>query len=218
MRSATLVSELSAAQKRIPDTIRQAYCIVVTMGAKGETEVFKITPGSESLFATIKADQRTRITESAITADALLPDGPYDLWREGEPTRRVKDLVGAFAQNPKLPKMLNTQAVLDTLVAGCRDGIFVLQAPRPDRTYRTFWREEPDSNALRDPALDAALPESATLDSIATALLAPGILPKLWQSSELRVDQLVAYFAGGVTVQVNRGRASEYSGSVACDR
>jgi uncharacterized protein DUF499 len=209
VRSATLAMELSSAQKRIPDSIQQAYCIVVTMSAKSEPEVFKITPAGESLFATIKADSRARITESAISADALLPGGPYDLWREGEPTRRVKDLVGAFAQYPSLPKMLNTQAVLDTLVAGCREGIFVLQTPRPDRTYRTFWREEPDPTALRDPALEAALPESATVASIAAPLLAPGILPDLWQSQELHLDSLIAYFAGGKVVQVNRGSYTE---------
>ena len=48
--------------------------------------------------------------------------GPYDLWKEGEKSRRVKDLAGAFAQLPHLPKMLNRQAILDTLILGCRDG------------------------------------------------------------------------------------------------
>ena len=29
-----------------------------------------------------------------VTAEALLPDGPYNLWRLGEASRRVKDLSG----------------------------------------------------------------------------------------------------------------------------
>jgi hypothetical protein len=212
IRAATLAAELNGAQKRVPDSIRQAYCIVVTMSAKGEPEAFKVTPGTsggEPLFATIKADARTRITESAITADALLPGGPYDLWREGEPTRRVKDLVGAFAQYPRLPKMLNTQAVLDTLLAGCREGIFVLQAPRPDRSSRTFWHDEPDPTLLRDPALEAALPESAALTSLAPSLLTPGTLPGLWHGPEISFGALAAYFAGGTVVQVDRGSYRE---------
>jgi hypothetical protein len=47
---------------------------------------------------------------TSITAEALLPDGPYNLWRE-ETSRRV-GFVGAFAQLPHLPKMLKAQAIL----------------------------------------------------------------------------------------------------------
>lgn len=43
VRGATLASEISAAQKRIPDVIRQAWSVVVTMSAKGELEAFKVT-------------------------------------------------------------------------------------------------------------------------------------------------------------------------------
>ncbi|HEV2238328.1 MAG TPA: hypothetical protein VGR57_16825, partial [Ktedonobacterales bacterium] len=204
IRSATLSAEMNAARQRIPDAIRQAYCLVVALSAKGVAEVFKVTPDNTSLFAIIKADDRSRIVDAAITAEALLPGGPYDLWRAGEPTRRVKDLVGAFAANPALPRVLNSRAVLETLVAGCREGTFVLQAPRPDRTYRTFWREEVDATALADPALEAALPEQATLTSLAPHLLAPQVLPGLWQAPELTFGVLVAYFAGRHAVPVQR--------------
>jgi hypothetical protein len=91
---------------------------------------------------------------SVVTAEALLPDGPYDLWREGEKSRRLKDLVGAFALSPQLPKMLNRSAILDTLVLGCKEGQFVLRAVRPDRSVRTFWRQEPDEAAIKDPGLE----------------------------------------------------------------
>ena len=209
LRAATLSGEISAAQKRIPDIIRQAWSVVVTMSAKGEPEAFKITPTGDALFTTIKADPRSRIAETAIAADALLPGGPYDLWREGEPTRRVKDLTGAFAENPRLPKMLNTQAILDTLLAGCREGTLVLQTPRPDRSYRTFWREEVAPQALRDPALEAALPASVALTSLAPVLLAPGALPGLWMDGTLSVSSLTTYFRGGQVVQVDRGGYTE---------
>ena len=85
---------------------------MVTVSEKNEVQAFKITVGGEPLFGTIKAESRARIRETAISADALLPGGPYDLWREGETSRRVKDLVGAFAQFPHLPKMLNRSAIL----------------------------------------------------------------------------------------------------------
>src|ERR671924_676360 len=67
--------------------------------------------------------------------------------------RRVKDLVGAFAQFPHLPKMLNRKAILDTLVGGCMEGMFVLRLTRADRSIKTFWRDMPDDTALRDSSI-----------------------------------------------------------------
>jgi hypothetical protein len=209
IRSATLNAELNASRQRIPEAIRQAYCLVVALDDKGAVEVFKVTPGNSSLFAAIKDDARSRIVEEAVDAGALLPGGPYDLWRAGEPTRRVKDLVGAFAANPHLPRMLNSHAALETLVAGCREGALILQVPRPDRTYRTFWREEVDATALSEPALEAALPEHAILASLSSHLLVPQALPGLWQSPQFTFGALVTYFAGGHAVQVNRGSYTE---------
>lgn len=46
-------------------------------------------------------------TALPLLSESLLPGGPYDLWKEGETLRRVKDLASAFAQHPHLPKMLN---------------------------------------------------------------------------------------------------------------
>jgi len=47
-------------------------------------------------------------------------EGPYNLWRAGETSRRVKDLAGAFAQLPHLPKMLKASAILETLATGVK--------------------------------------------------------------------------------------------------
>ena len=73
-------------------------------------------------FETIKRDSRSRVKDEKIEADALLPSGPYNLWKGGETSRRVKDLAGAFAQLPHLPKMLKSQAIIETLVEGCAKG------------------------------------------------------------------------------------------------
>ena len=79
-----------------------------------------LTRCSQPLRPTSAPEFRTR----AISAEAMLPGGPYDLWREDEPSRRVKDLVSAFAENPKLPKMLRQKEIIDTVDQGVRDGIF----------------------------------------------------------------------------------------------
>ena len=89
-----------------------AYCIVVAVSDKNEVQAFKVVVRDELLFNVIKRDSRSRIQETPVTAGALLPGGPYDLWREGEMAHRMKDLVEAFAQFSQLPKMLNrTRAV-----------------------------------------------------------------------------------------------------------
>ena len=160
--------------------------------------------GDEPLFTTIKADRRSRIQETAISAEAMLPGGPYDLWREDEQARRVKDLVGAFAQFPKLPKMLRTREILDTVVAGVASGIWVARLIRPDRSVRTFWRTGIDESALADSGLELVLPESATLGEVSADLLQPGSLPGLRTSDAITVQDLYDYFAGGHTVALPR--------------
>src|SRR5437867_2125005 len=204
IRSETLRVNLEEARKKIPEAIQQAYCLVVTVSEKNEVQAFKVTVGGEPLFNTIKKEKRTRIQETAISADALLPGGPYDLWRNDETARRVKDLVGAFAQFPHLPKMLNRQAILDTLLEGCREGRFVLRVTRPDRSVRTWWHETPDDNALKDPGLEVVLPEAAGLMALAPALLKPGVLPGLWDTPEVTLAGICAYFSGGRVVKIPR--------------
>ena len=177
-RMQTLAINIDKAKGRIPEAIKQAYCIVVTVSEKNEVQAFKINVTDEPHFNTIKNDSRSRVQDSAITAEALLPDGPYNLWREGETSRRVKDLSGAFAQLPHLPKMLKAQAILDTLVDGCEQGSFVLRLTRPDGSFRTWWRTRPDEAAMNDPALELVLPEAAELAELPHQLLLPGNLPR----------------------------------------
>jgi hypothetical protein len=139
----------------------------------------------------------------------LLPEGPYNLWREAETSRRLKDLVGAFALSPQLPKMLNRRAILDTLVLGCKEGQFVLRVVRPDRSVRTFWRQEPDEPALKDPSLEVVLPEAAELAEIPAELLVPEWLPGLWSGASVSFGEICNYFSGRFVAKVDRGGYEE---------
>jgi len=205
LRWGTLIGYVDAARKKIPGALRQAYAVVVAVGEKGDVQAFKIVVDeSKPLFALVKMDSRARIQDTAVTAEALLPGGPYDLWREGEAARRVDHLVNAFAERPHLPKMLKRQAILDTLINGCVEGFLVLRLARPDKSARTFWRQRPDEVALKEAGLEAVLPETATLSELTPALLTPGVLPGLWEGVELAVDDLYACFAGGHVVKVPR--------------
>ena len=204
IREQMLINETEAARKHIPGAIRQAYSLVVTVNESNDIHAFKVVVTDAPLFTTIKADPRARIQETAISSEAMMPGGPYDLWREGEDSRRVKDLVGAFAQFPKLPKMLRQREILDTVVQGVQQGIWVARVVRPDRTARTFWRTAIDEPALKDSGLEVLLPEAATLSDLAPDLLEYQKLPELWSAAEISVQDVYDYFAGGHTVSVPR--------------
>ncbi len=204
IRKEKLELGLAESKKAIPAAILQAYSVLVTLTDKNEIGAFRIPPGDDALFVRIRSMPQARIQETAIDAEALLPEGPYDLWQPGETSRRVSTLVGAFAQFPHLPKMLNRKAITDTIVQGCRDGRFVLRALRPDRTVKTYWRDEPTEADMKEPSLEVVLPEAATLTEVPPALLSPGVLPGLWVNSELRFSALCEYFAGGKAVKIKR--------------
>jgi hypothetical protein len=203
-RAQTMLINIDKAKGRIAEAIKQAYCIVVTVSEKDEAQAFKITVTEDAHFNIIKADKRSRVQETAITAEALLSDGPYNLWRSGESSRRVKDLSGAFAQLPHLPKMLKARAILDTLSEGCDRGTFVLRLVRPDGTARSWWMARPDEAALADPALELVLPAAAEITDLAPVLLAPKRLPGLWSGDEITVKAAYEYFSKATIVQVER--------------
>lgn len=208
-RMQTLSINLDKARGRIPEAVKQAYCTVVTVSDKNEIQAFKINVIDEPHFTIIKNDNRSRIQDSSISAEALLPEGPYNLWREGETSRRVKDLSGAFAQMPHLPKMLKTQAITDTLIEGCLAGAFVLKLTRPDGSARTWWHTQPDETAMADPALELVLAEAAELEEISPELLEPDHLPKLWASETITFQGVIDYFKGGNVVLIERTNYSE---------
>ena len=209
VREEMLATWTEDARRRIPEAIRQAWTIVVTVNPQNEVQAFRVTVGSDPLFATVKADRRARVQETAINAEALPPGGPYDLWRDDEPSRRVKDLASAFAENPRLPKMLRTQEILATIDRGVQDGLFVASLPRPDRSVKTWWRTPIDEAARSEPALELFLPASATLSDLDPGVLAPGILPELWTGDSITVANIVDYFSGGRTVTVLREGCEE---------
>ena len=218
LREGMLATWTDQARKRIPDAIRQAWSIVITVNERNEIQAFKATVGSEPLFAIVKADRRARIQETAISAEAMLPGGPYDLWREDEPSRRVKDLVGAFAENPKLPKMLRRKEILDTIDRGVLDGAFVASFTRPDRSVRTWWRNPIDEAVRTEAALELFLPENATLSELDAAVLAPKVLPELWPDETIAVADAVAYFANGRIMNVQREGYEDSVSVPACPR
>ena len=195
---------LREARERVPEIVRQAYAVVVTVNEQNEAQAFKLPAGAGALFPAIKNDERSRIKETAVDAEALLPDGPYDLWRDDDDARRVTDLAGAFARYPRLPKLLRPKVLLDTVLQGVERGLFVARLARPDGTARTWWREAVDPEARHDPQLEVVLPDKCELGGLSANLLAPGALPELWSDGAVTMPALRNYFAGGRTVRIPR--------------
>ena len=214
-----LRKRLEEARRRVPDTIRAAWCIVVTLNEAGDTQAFRLPADGGPLFAQVKADDRSRIKETAVDAEALLPDGPYDLWQEDDDARFVSELTRAFARNPRLPKFIKANIVAETIAQGIKRGLFVAELSRPDGSRRTWWREEPPREAMEDDQLQVVLPGKAVLAELPGRLLAPGdnALPGLWESGSLTLGDVVAYFEGGHTVTVPREGYDEVETIPQCD-
>ncbi|TQE98568.1 MAG: ATP-binding protein [Spiribacter salinus] len=202
---------VSESKDKIADAVRQAYSVAVTLNRDGKPIAFKVSGGESSLFQQIKAHDKARIKDAAITPEAILPNGPYDLWREDEAKRRVAHITEAFAQQTRLPKMLNTDGIYDTIARGCSDGTFVLRLERPDGSARTAWYASPGRSFLEDDSLYAVLPDHAELASVDPALLKPDALPGLWDDDErLSVQTLYDYFSGDHAAEIPMDGYSEY--------
>lgn len=199
------------ARRRIGEAIGQSYSVAVAQAEDGTTQAYKLTLGDEGVFGAIKKNPKLRVQDAAISAEALLPGGPYDLWRAGETSRRVRDLADAFAQDPRLPKMLRRSEIFETLRLGARDGLFVLQAKRPDDSRFTVWRSDAVGAELQDPSFEVVLLKAAELAEVPAHLLAPGSLPGLWPDggAPLPVQAVIDYFGGGRTVTVRRDGYAE---------
>jgi len=206
LRKALLSSYIDEARKKVPDAVVQAYCIVVTVSAKDDVEAFRITPGTDPLFVTIKGDKRSRLQESAISPEALLPEGPYNLWRAGETSRRASDIITAFAQFPHLPKMLRKKDIADTLALGVEQGYLALRVTRPDKSVRMIWRVRPTDIDMQERDLEVVLPEAAELTDLDGDLLGPGVLPGLWPEDRnpIPLSQVVSFFDGAHKSRVSR--------------
>lgn len=201
-RKQLLELEKKNTQARAAELVKQAYTIVVTVSDKNDIQAFKIVLRDHTpLFNVIKADPQSRILEGAVTAEALLPGGPYNLWHEGETEYRVNDMEKAFAQFYRLPKMLNRRAIVETLLNGCRNGLFVLRSTRADHSFKTFWYEAPDIANIKDLNLVVVLSEEASLTAIPSRLLSPGVLPELWQGPELALQEVYRYFTGSTRIR-----------------
>ena len=176
---------------------------MVTVNESNEIHAFKVVVTDEPLFTTIKADKRSRIQETAISAEAMLARGTL---RPVARRRTVAPRQGFGGRLRPIPEAAQNAA--DERDYGYRGGRRTARESgwrkyaRPNKTIKTFWRTAIDEPALKEPSLEVVLPEFATLSELSSSLLKHQALPGLWSSDAITVQNLYDYFAGGNIVNI----------------
>jgi hypothetical protein len=190
------------AEQQIVPAVRAAYTIGLAIDENGKVQAHGFQPGGMNTFASLIKDDRFRIKTDPLNPDAILPSGPYRIWHEEYPSRRIKDLVGAFAQNHRLPKIINVDSVYETIQRGCENGLVVIRETRPDKSIATYWRRRPERKVLESESTEAWLPEKAELKELPASSLAQGALQDLWEANTLPYERLASYFSGSHFIQI----------------
>ena len=191
------------AANNLPEAVIGAYNILVAVDEAGHVEAQTLrsyagiggTP-FERIKAMLAEDERLLAT--TLDPDLILPGSYLQLWAEGQASRRVTDLMAAFGQFPRLPRLLRPEALYDTLARGVREGALVLRLPRADGSARTWWQVPPDDETLRRPELEVQPAQTAVLHHVEPELLAPERLSGLWPSptTPIGIAEMTAFFDG----------------------
>lgn len=189
------------AENGLPESVVAAYNLLLSVNEKGHVEVQTLpTTGAASgtPFERIKnvMIEEERLLATTLDPDLILPGSYLEIWREGETSRRVSDLIAAFGQFPRLPRLLRPDALYDTLSRGVREGVLVLRLPRADGSSRTWWRIPPDSDTIRRHELEVQPASMAELHNLEPSLLTPDHLADLGFSVPVTLAQLEAVFDG----------------------
>lgn len=183
-----LLQRKQADETGILESVRSAYSVLITVDEDGDIRASSLTPGIDSPFERVKTAliAEDRLLTTSLDPDLLTPDSFFDIWGEDETAKPVQGLYGMFASLPRLPRLLNRQAFIDTLRRGVTEGKIVLRAVRPDGSQQTHWREASITDKdIWKKELEIVPIEHAELHNFNPELLRPGQLSGLWQDDNL---------------------------------
>jgi len=189
----------------LPEAVVAAYNILLAVDETGQVRA-QTLPGAgvvgQTPFERIKTllSEEERLLTTTLDPDLILPGSYLEVWREGEADRRVTDLMAAFGQFHRLPRLLRPAALYDTLARGVREGALVLRLARADGSARTWWRIPPDEDTLRRSEMEVQPASLAELHNLDTTFLAPDRLAELGLTAEavLTLAQIQALFDGTI--------------------
>ena len=166
----------------LPEAVLAAYSLLVSVDETGQVRLQTLRTEGATAFERVKAtlEREERILLTTLDPDLLLPGSYLDLWGPDEETKRVTELMEAFGQFTRLPRLLRPEALYESLKRGVEEGAIVLRLVRGDGSVRTFWRMPPDDETLRRPDLELQAARQATLYNLEAELLKPDELRELW--------------------------------------
>ena len=128
------------AKKIAESAVRNSFEVVLYVDKTGTPQTKKFTMGTEAMFPALLREKDLRLFDQQIEPLALMPGGLYAVWPTGQPAVKVKDLYQSFARQPKLPKLISTQTVVNTVAEGVLRGLLAVRYVRPDGSDEWFWR------------------------------------------------------------------------------
>lgn len=212
VKNSKLWKELTAEQQRelqrrkktehdeIDGYILSAYSAVIAMNEDGELDIRKLPPGNGSHFERITQllYSEERLITTTLDPELLLPGSYFNIWSEGQQRKTIRELINAFAQFSRLPRLLNHQVIYDSIVRGVEEGTFVAYYARPDGSQVVFWRKPLTLEETYKPDVEIAPLHTAVLEELSADALLPGTLPGLWPEAggTLTVGAMMTYFDG----------------------
>jgi hypothetical protein len=184
----------------IADAVRATYAALVSVDEDGEPQTQALPAGATRPFDRVKAllVQEERLLDGTLDPELLLPVSDLELWGPDERKKRARDLLAAFYQFPRMPRLLHPERLRDTLARAVREGAVVLELARADGSTRSFWRTAPSPEELGRPELEVVPVPFARLHDLAADLLAPGRVEGLWPApgEPLSVSAVERFFDG----------------------
>jgi len=195
----TLTRLKQESQNKLPEAVTGAYRILVAVNDTGEVEAQTLRSGGApwTRIQNLLTEQERLVAET-LDPDLILPDSYFEIWPKDRPAMRVQDIVAAFGQFPRLPRLLRVESLYDTLKRGLAEGVLVLRLPRADGSARTWWRNAPDDDTLTRAELEVLPVARAELHDLDYKLLAPDGVSGLWAGNPptLTLAQLRVFFDG----------------------
>lgn len=207
MQKKELVRRRKDSEDGLPDAVRATYSVLLAVDEQGAIESKFLAPGSVTLFERAKQAliEDERLLATSLDPELFLPGSYLELWSEGEKSKRAKELITAFAQFPRLPRLLNPGVLQASLARGVREGKIVLQIPRGDGSMRTLWRVDPPVEDLSRPEAEVVPVAFAALHELQPDLLLPDRCEGLWlaDSAPLSLERIEGFFDGVHAPQVS---------------
>lgn len=174
-----LVESIKRAEKDLLEAVWRAYKNVFLLSDDGSLRHLDLGLVHSSAANSIREFIFGRLKQEDLVVDGVSPNFLVRYWPPALPEWSTKSVRDAFYASPKFPRLLNQEAVKDTISRGLDSGVLAYVGKAGDGTYRPFVYKKPM------PATDIELSEEMFIISKERAddYLARGATPKAPEQS-----------------------------------